>query len=113
MPPPSAEQQRAAAAEHAQQLERVRLAFRQWDRDGDGRISTADVASVLQAAQFPFTEGTLSEMLSALDANRDGAVSWDEFERAALHKLTMDRFTPPRDVETEMEQAFRRHQPHK
>ena len=87
VPPPSAERLQAEAAEQEAHLQRVRVAFAGWDRDGDGCISRDDVQSVLRAAGIDWPEETLASMIGSLDSDRNGRIEWAEFSRACLHKL--------------------------
>ena len=108
IPPPSPAQAEASAAAHSVHLQRARLAFSKWDRNGDGSISTGDVGEVLREAQLPFSEESLQGMLRGLDTDRSGKVEWEEFEQAAMHKLRRERYEPPADIETEMTQELRK-----
>jgi len=54
----------------------------------------------------------LQSLISLLDLNSDGKISFEEFSRATEHKLQRDRFQPPEDLITEMSQDFLRKRPH-
>ena len=110
VPPASAERLQAEQAEQEAQLQRVRVAFAGWDRDGDGRISRQDVQAVLRQAGIDWPEETLAAMVGSLDSDGNGRIEWEEFSRACLHKLRRERYQPPEDVLTEMEQELHRKQ---
>lgn len=44
-------------------------------------------AVVLQAAQIPCDAASITEMIKLMDANRDGCISWDEFEAFMMNEF--------------------------
>ena len=113
IPPPSPAQLEADAALHSLHLQRARLAFSTWDRDGDGCIGVEDVGGVLRAAGLPCGEEVVAGMVRGLDREGKGRVEWAEFEAAALHKMRRERYEPPADIDTEMTQQLRKQQQHR
>lgn len=54
-------------------------AFSLFDRDGDGRVTTQDVGTVMRALGLNPTEAEMKEMLAAADVNQHGTVDFPEF----------------------------------
>ena len=56
-------------------------AFRMFDRDGDGKISLAEFAKVLQDDSLKRNLGheKMHEMIKEFDLNGDGEIDFDEF----------------------------------
>ncbi|KAJ1297422.1 hypothetical protein BS78_01G374900 [Paspalum vaginatum] len=59
----------------------LRPAFDVLDADQDGRISREDLKSFYAAAGERFGDDDLAAMIAAADADRDGFVQYDDFER--------------------------------
>lgn len=59
----------------------LRPAFDVLDADHDGRISRDDLKAFFSSAASPLTEDDIVAMISAADADRNGFVDYDEFER--------------------------------
>ncbi len=59
----------------------LRQAFQDFDRDGDGRISLAELRRAMQALGEEVDAPGLDEMLHRADADGDGQVDYDEFAR--------------------------------
>lgn len=87
-----------AAALHHTRLEEednMRVAFRHFDRDGDGCISAAELCAVLaedcgkcgHKAQQPATEDEVASIIHAVDENGDGNIDWKEF----VHMMHSDQ----------------------
>lgn len=43
--------------------------------------------SLLQAARIPCDADSITEMIKLMDANCDGCISWDEFEKFMMSKF--------------------------
>merc|ERR1712187_901153 len=56
-------------------------AFRVFDRDGNGRISVSELASVLQNDNVEKAMGSsaIKEVMSQVDTNADGEIDFKEF----------------------------------
>lgn len=61
--------------------ERVREAFRSFDKDGSGALSPTELAAVAISLGAELSGDELSAILSLLDADRDGKIGYDEFEQ--------------------------------
>ncbi|KAG2706786.1 hypothetical protein I3843_05G106900 [Carya illinoinensis] len=53
--------------------------FRSFDRDGNGYITTAELAGSMARMGHPLTYRELSEMMREADTNGDGVISFNEF----------------------------------
>merc|ERR1712060_839386 len=59
--------------------DRVKKTFKRWDADGDGKISKAEMYQIFHELDKRFTREIVEKMFAAADANRDGAILYDEF----------------------------------
>ncbi|RKU47078.1 hypothetical protein DL546_009181 [Coniochaeta pulveracea] len=59
--------------------EELRNAFKVFDKDGSGTISSAELRSVLQHLGENLTDEELDEMLKMADKNGDGNIDYEEF----------------------------------
>lgn len=60
-------------------------AFEDFDRDDDGKIVHAELVELLKAAEVGsrLTRGAYARgVMDALDTDNDGAITWEEFEKA-------------------------------
>ncbi|XP_063083695.1 calcium-binding protein 4 isoform X2 [Cavia porcellus] len=65
---------------HMLGVRELRIAFREFDKDQDGRITVAELRQVAPALLGEPLEGTeLDEMLRDIDLNGDGTIDFDEF----------------------------------
>ncbi|XP_028917271.2 calcium-binding protein 2 [Ornithorhynchus anatinus] len=64
----------------------LRVAFRELDRDGDGRLSAAELRAALRAAlRERLSLGDAEEILRDLDRDGDGLVDFEEFVQMMSH----------------------------
>lgn len=56
-------------------------AFKVFDRNGDGKISTAELRHVLTSIGEKLTEAEVDEMMREADTNNDGEIDIEEFTR--------------------------------
>lgn len=65
---------------HMLGVRELRIAFREFDRDRDGRITVAELRQAAPALLGePLADQELDEMLRNVDLNGDGTVDFDEF----------------------------------
>ncbi|XP_021511910.1 calcium-binding protein 4 [Meriones unguiculatus] len=65
---------------HMLGVRELRIAFREFDKDRDGRITVAELRQAAPALLGEALEGTeLDEMLQDMDLNGDGTIDFDEF----------------------------------
>ncbi|XP_062051715.1 calcium-binding protein 4-like isoform X2 [Lepus europaeus] len=65
---------------HMLGVRELRIAFREFDRDRDGRITVAELRQAAPALLGePLDSAELQEMLREVDLNGDGTVDFDEF----------------------------------
>lgn len=65
---------------HMLGVRELRIAFREFDRDRDGRITVAELRQAAPALLGePLVDPELDEMLREVDLNGDGTVDFDEF----------------------------------
>jgi hypothetical protein len=67
-------------------FEAVKRNFASWDRNGDGFIDRSEIAKVLTMSGLRADDDAVTRMLNTMDDNRDGRISWEEFERRYLAK---------------------------
>ena len=65
----------------ADQLAEVQTAFHQFDLDHNGYITGAELQQSLQRFGVPHNNAEIQRVLSEMDYNRDGRVSYDEYMR--------------------------------
>lgn len=57
----------------------LRVAFRQFDRDGSGYIQTRELEEIMQQMGRRFNKEEVDAMINSLDKSGDGKISFDEF----------------------------------
>ncbi|XP_012938778.1 calmodulin-A [Aplysia californica] len=88
------------------QIRELREAFRLFDKDGDGSISTEELGTVMRnLGQFPSTD-ELNQMLQEIDINGDGTFSFEEFVQVMANVGGISE-NSEEDEEEELRQAFR------
>jgi len=64
------------------QVARLRKVFEEIDKDRSGSISTAEMVDALGQLGVRVTKGETARMISEIDGNNDGTISWPEFYSA-------------------------------
>nr|XP_022331536.1 neo-calmodulin-like [Crassostrea virginica] len=85
-----------------EQIAEFKEAFRIFDKDGDGTISTKELGTVLRSLGQNPTEAELQDMITEVDANGNGTIEYPEF-LTMMSKKMKDSDTN----EAEMREAFR------
>ena len=66
--------------------EKLQAAFRMFDKDGSGFISSEEIKEILGFGKT-LSEEAVNEVIKQVDANGDGEISFDEFS-AMMKKLS-------------------------
>jgi len=68
----------------------LKAAFKIFDADGDGSISPQELKNVFGGGTVGFEQGekVWNEIMSEVDTDRDGVISYDEFKSAMFEILT-------------------------
>ena len=83
------------------QIAEYKEAYRLFDRDGDGSITTKELRTVMRSLGHSSTEAELQDMVNKVDINGNGKIEFHEF-------LTMmSRKTKERSLEDELKEVFR------
>ncbi|XP_008800225.2 probable calcium-binding protein CML10 [Phoenix dactylifera] len=85
-----------SAAGPAAATDEVERVFKKFDLNGDGKISSAELAAIFQSLGHPPTEEELQRMMGEADADGDGFISLDEF--VELNVSTVDDSTALEDL---------------
>lgn len=65
---------------------KLQSAFKMFDKDGGGSISTEEIKQVLSFGQN-LEESVVNEIIKQVDANGDGEISFDEFAEMMLKNI--------------------------
>ncbi len=65
---------------------KVREAFREFDKDGNGRISAAELRHVMTNLGRKLTDEEVDEMIREADIDGDGQVNYEEFITMMMSK---------------------------
>ncbi|KAK3611439.1 hypothetical protein CHS0354_027164 [Potamilus streckersoni] len=88
------------------QIEELKEAFRLFDKDGDGSITTDELGTVMRnLGQFP-SEEELKQMLKDIDIDGDGTFSFEEFVQVMANMGGISEQSEE-DEERELREAFR------
>ena len=90
-----------ATAHTEEQIAHYREAFALFDKNGDGRITTQELGTVMRSlAQNP-SESELQDMINEVDTNSDGNIDFSEFLAMMTRKMK------DTDTESEIREAFK------
>ncbi|XP_008787648.1 probable calcium-binding protein CML10 [Phoenix dactylifera] len=70
--------------------------FKKFDSNGDGRISSPELAAIFQSLGHPASDEELERMMGEADTDGDGFISYDEF--VDLNVRTVDDSTALEDL---------------
>lgn len=87
-----------------EQVEELREAFRLFDKDGDGAISSEEFGSVMQALGLSPTKEELEILLDSVDTDRNGVIDFAEFVDVMRGHLWQADGAP--SAEDELKEAF-------
>jgi calcium-binding protein CML len=90
-------------------MEELRRAFRVYDSDNDGRISTSEVRTVLTSLGGAISDEELNLLMKQIDTDNDGFISFDEFvefHRATSGALPDGEISPVHDPMRDAFQMF-------
>jgi len=83
------------------QVTEFKEAFSLFDRDGDGRITSKELGTVMRSLGQNPTEAELQDMISEVDADRNGTIDFPEFLTMMARKMQ------DTDTEEEIREAFK------
>ncbi|XP_045187214.1 neo-calmodulin-like [Mercenaria mercenaria] len=72
----------------AQQLEELQQAFRIFDKDGDGTISTQELGTVMRSLGQNPSEADLQDIIKEVDVDGNGLIEFEEFVTLMSKKFT-------------------------
>ncbi|KAH9289653.1 hypothetical protein KI387_033770, partial [Taxus chinensis] len=84
-----------------EQIAEFREAFSLFDRDGDGCITTKELATVIRSLGQNPTEAELKDMISEVDADGNGTIDFNEFLNLMARKMKET------DTDEELREAFK------
>jgi calmodulin len=65
-------------------LLQVRLAFRTLDKNGNGKIDSAEFKHLMTNIGNPLTEEEVMVLINAADKNKDGYIDFEEFVKIMM-----------------------------
>jgi len=83
-----------------EQIVEINGAFRQFDRNGDGHISVAEIHTVMRNLGYPMTMEKAAQIAASVDADGSGAIEFDEFVGLMANRMLKS------DGEEELRLAF-------
>jgi len=61
------------------QLKEITTAFNEFDKDGNGSITSEEMKECLRRQHVPHQTADVEQVISSMDTDRDGTVSFDEY----------------------------------
>jgi Ca2+-binding EF-hand superfamily protein len=71
------------------QEQKLREAFKLFDRDGSGEITASEIKAILGSGKKMANEGIFDDIIKEVDVNGDGVISFEEFKQM-MQKLFND-----------------------
>ncbi|OAQ60462.1 EF-hand domain-containing protein [Pochonia chlamydosporia 170] len=84
-----------------EQVSEIKKAFSFFDKDGDGKITTEELGTVMRSLGLNPSESELKDMINEVDADNSGTVEFPDF------LAMMGRKTSDKDFEEETCEAFK------
>merc|ERR1712165_197587 len=84
-----------------EQIAEFKEAFSLFDKDGDGKITTKELGTVMRSLGQNPKEEELNEMINEIDEDGNGTVDFDEF------LIMMSKKIKENDSEEELREAFK------
>ncbi|ELU00395.1 hypothetical protein CAPTEDRAFT_170361 [Capitella teleta] len=84
-----------------EQIGEFREAFSLFDKNGDGKITTSELGTVMRSLGQNPTEAELQDMVNEVDSDGNGTIDFDEF------LIMMAKKMKETDSEEELREAFR------
>jgi len=63
------------------QEEKLKEAFKLFDRDGSGEITASEIKEILGSGKKLVNEAIFDEIIKEVDVNGDGVISFEEFKQ--------------------------------
>jgi len=67
-------------------------AFKKFDKDGDGEVTAEEVRAVLKKLGQNLSDAELEAMITEVDLNGDGVISFQEFKQLMVSERNMCKF---------------------
>ncbi|XP_077987619.1 neo-calmodulin-like [Glandiceps talaboti] len=84
-----------------EQLAEFKEAFSMFDKNGDGKITTGELGTVMRSLGLNPTDEELDDMINEIDADGNGTVEFPEFISMMVKKRSHS------DPETDLREAFK------
>ena len=84
-----------------EQIAEFKEAFSLFDKDGDGKITTKELGTVMRSLGQNPTEAELQDMINEVDQDKNGSIEFEEFLNLMARKIQ------DTDTEEEIREAFK------
>ncbi len=84
------------------QLMEIVKAFQEFDGNGNGSISPAEMKECLRKSKIQYEDSEVSQVIANMDSNNDGDVSFEEYLNFMAHAYTgkIKQFQPKKKTVT-------------